>query len=90
MKEKLLDKVTRADRVRQLISTLDEGVRENNGKPTYSVSPIMKLINELVEAAYVAGANNLNLSEGRKEDVQDTGEPLVRARNWCKDKGLSV
>lgn len=79
--------MTRSTRVQQLVETLDAGVK---GKTKYSVTPLITLINCLVEDAYVAGINKVNLSESRKDPIVDTGELLVLAKNYCKDKGLAT
>jgi len=87
MNEKITDKVTRSARIRQVVEKLDEGVKD---KTKYSVTPLLSLINHLVQDAYLAGINKVNLTESRKEPIIDTGELLVLAKNYCKDKGLST
>lgn len=54
--------------------------------------PWREYIANLVEMAYVAGANGLDVRGNHKHttDLQTTGEVLVKARNYVKDKGLRI
>lgn len=50
---------------------------------------LREFIAQQVEMAYLAGANGLDIRKHR-DNLMVTGEPLVKARNYVKDKGLRI
>ena len=55
-----------------------------------SLHKLIALIAELTENAYIAGANRVNITEGEKMQITDTGTIRVLAGCYCKDKGLKI
>jgi hypothetical protein len=49
----------------------------------------MRYIAELIEMAYLAGLNKVNIREGIR-DIKDTGEARTLARNFVRDKGFPI
>lgn len=78
--EDMQQKVTTSERYAQVTSLMSNPAQ------------CMLLISKLVENAYLAGANNINISEGEviQAKLKDTGEYIVRARNYTRDKGLII
>jgi hypothetical protein len=54
-----------------------------------NISELLPIIANLVENAYIAGANRVNIGEGEKH-LNDTGEIKVLAGCYAKDKGLKL
>lgn len=50
---------------------------------------MIEYFSPLIEQAYIAGANRVNITQGLKP-IKDTGEILVDARVFVKDKGMIV
>lgn len=86
--EQIKDKVTRSDRNKQIIDVIHAGLGPS-GK-TYKVNPVLDYIANLVEQAYIAGANSYNSSDQNRKELIDTGTILVLAKNFVKDKGLRI
>ena len=53
----------------------------------YSFSTIQAYLAEQIEMAYVAGANSLDVNCIPSKGVRDTGQVIVLARNYVRDKG---
>ena len=88
MSEHLLQKFTRKNRMVGGLQVLEDG--NNKEEPSkYNMSPLMKFIAEQVKQAYIAGYNGLNLSTPRK-DITETGEVVINATNYAKDKGFLI
>lgn len=79
--EEVSKKVSRSERMNLLVKEIEKGTR---GKTQYSVSPLMAHIADMMKLAYIAGANR------KQKEIIDTGEILVDAINFTKDKGYSV
>lgn len=87
--EVIQEKVPRQVRHKELVEVLEQGSTKNPKQ--YNVKPLMSYIANLMEQAYLAGYNKVNLSEkieGNK--FIEYGEPLVKAQVYVKDKGLRV
>ncbi len=57
----------------------------------FTVGNVRTLIADMVEMAYLAGANKVNLRRlGSSPEPDVTGENLVLARAFVKDKGLRI
>jgi hypothetical protein len=80
--EELTTKMSRGERMKNLISQLEKG--NTNDKSKYNVSPLMTYIGDMMKLAYIAGANR-----GKKVPIE-TGEVLVEAINFAKDKGFII
>jgi hypothetical protein len=46
-------------------------------------------IGQLLEMAYLAGLNKVNIREGVR-NIKDTGEARTLARNYVRDKGFPI
>jgi len=55
--------------------------------PMIDGDPLLEYISQLVENAYIAGANGVGENENR---ITDTGPVKVLAGNYCKNKGLRL
>lgn len=88
--EAIQDKVQRKSRNTELISVLRKG--ETSGSNSYNTSPLLKYIGDLMEQAYLAGYNKLNLTEKqvKETEVVQYGDVLAMAQNFVKDKGLRI
>ena len=80
MTDYLKTKLMSGNLVTQLNKLMDE----------YYVLALRELIGNLVEMAYLAGANGLNItqSQAHESKLACTGEVLTKARIYAKDKGL--
>jgi len=57
-----------------------------------TVGFVRNLLAEVAEMAYLAGANGLDIKAQQLHtaNLKDTGEVLVKARNYVKAKGLRI
>lgn len=86
--EQITDKVDILSRT----TSLGKLLLDKQGVP---VSDIMEDIRDyvapLIEQAYLAGYNNVNISAGMpRKRIEDTGQPLANARAFVKDKGFRI
>lgn len=89
MSEEVLKKISRKERQILLVETLKKG--EVTGGKSYSLNPLFDLVAEMMKLAYIAGANRTGKAGLSKSfELQDTGEILVEAINFSKDKGFKV
>lgn len=84
--EGIQDKVVYKSRRWEVLGLLEAGTNEEEIQVP---SVILKYFSKLVENAYIAGANRVNIGEGEKR-LNDTGEIKVLAGCYCKDKGLKI
>jgi hypothetical protein len=83
--EHVKDKLSRKERHLQLVQVLKLGeMPKENGKQSYNMSPLFTFIGDMMKQAYIAGANRLT----HHTQFEDTGEILVEATNFAKDKGI--
>lgn len=57
--------------------------------PSSTAIAMIKYFAPLIEAAYIAGANHVNITTGYVQ-IKDTGDILTNARVFVKDKGFEV
>jgi len=81
--EEVSKKVPRKERMAMLVRELEKGSNKDDPKK-YNLSPLMSYISEMMKISYIAGANRTN------KEIIDTGEILVGATNFTKDKGFSI
>lgn len=85
--ESVKAKLSRKERQQQLVQVLKSGeMPKENGKESYNMSPLFKFIDEMMQMAYIAGANR----KTHHTQFEDTGEILVEAKNFSKDKGIAI
>lgn len=83
IKERIQERVTAQDRFEKV----HDEVRSIHSA---TANAMIRYFSYLMEQAYIAGANRVNISKGIREPLTDTGEILVDARAFVKDKGMGV
>lgn len=85
MSEKIIDKVSRSTRHKEVIEIMHKGV---DSKIKYNTKPLLDYIANLVEQAYHAGSAAIIL--GNIEVLVPSSTTNILADQYVKDKGLRV
>jgi len=80
--EDIQNKVSLTDRILELKHLVNEDA--------HLVNKLRVFIDEQVTNAYIAGANELDLSVQPLKGITDIGEVRVKAINFSKDKGFRI
>ena len=81
-----MEPVSYATRKRELAGLSDATSKGNRD----GIFDHLEWVGELLEQAYLAGYNRVNVAEQSPRVLERVGQPLVAARNYVKDKGFRV
>lgn len=81
--EDLTKKVSRSERMKELVEILEQGSNKTNSK-RYSVTPLMNHIAEMMQLAYIAGANR-DYTNGIEDEMKK-----IESIDFIKDKGYKL
>lgn len=89
--EELTRRVSRSERTKLLIKELEKGNRTNDKAIKYSLNPLMDHIAEMMKLAYLAGYTAACHEEDPSDkETYETGQALIGAINFAKDKGYII
>lgn len=79
--------------LQQKVSVSDRTIElANLAREEHSVAKFREFIAEFGQMCYLAGANKLNITQQQmgKMDLDNTGDTLIKAINYIKDKGFKI
>lgn len=77
--ENIIEKVPYANRFLELATAADDDIS--------TLMVLQEYVAEQIEMAYIAGANRLDVNDIPGHGIDDTGQTIVLARGYVRDKG---